>query len=106
MGQKNSFPDVEFCDSSDTANSIVAEVDVPKPLRPVWDASDTVILFDWDDTLCPTSWILSRHPRFPFAPPGPMTGEDWQQLAEVADLAEAVLVRASVQGTVAILTNA
>lgn len=35
-----------------------------------------------------------------------MTGEDWQQLAEVADLAEAVLVRASVQGTVAILTNA
>jgi len=67
--------------------------------------SETIIVFDWDDTLCPSSWIRDNRPSLSyFSPPPP---ED-RFLLPLRDLQQAVselLECAMKLGKVVIITN-
>lgn len=66
-----------------------------------------VILFDWDDTLCPTSWI-EECPQLRNAVQGqvPRTGEVWERLAEQATAVQQLVETAASLATVALVTLA
>jgi len=66
-----------------------------------------LILFDWDDTLCPTSWI-EECPQLRWAPEGqvPRHGEAWEQLTEQADAVKELVQTASSLASVALVTLA
>lgn len=74
-----------------------------------------LILFDWDDTLCPTSWI-EDHPELRRLLEGPITtvsnsprvksGESWESLAELARAVAQLVNTALAHGSVALVTLA
>mmetsp|Transcript_77132 Transcript_77132/g.145369 ORF Transcript_77132/g.145369 Transcript_77132/m.145369 type:complete len:339 (-) Transcript_77132:91-1107(-) len=75
---------------------------VPKAQRP--PKHQTVIIFDWDDTLLPSAWLLQQglHPSKPEMP-------SWEQRAQLKDLCRCVrrtLRHAKSYGTVVLVTNA
>jgi len=66
----------------------------------------TIILFDWDDTLCPSNWIRDNRPVTSFFKPAP-TDEKYQRpLRELQKEVEKVLILALKLGKVIIVTNA
>lgn len=66
----------------------------------------TIILFDWDDTLCPSNWIRENRPALSFFKPCP-TDEKYQRpLRELQKHVEATLRLALKMGKVIIVTNA
>jgi len=66
-----------------------------------------LILFDWDDTLCPTSW-MEEHPEVRQAFEGPVskTGAAWNQLATQAKAVMKLVTTAASLGSVALVTLA
>jgi len=71
-----------------------------KAISPVV-AQDTVVVFDWDDTVLPTSWLERVH-AFQGAALRP---EVQRQLAQLAQLCSQTLSMASHMGTVIFITN-
>jgi hypothetical protein len=66
----------------------------------------TIILFDWDDTLCPSNWIRENRPALSFFRPAP-TDEKYQgPLRELSKHVLATLNLAMKMGKVIIVTNA
>eukprot|EP00425_Heterocapsa_triquetra_P039364 CAMPEP_0195087744 /NCGR_PEP_ID=MMETSP0448-20130528/27502_1 /TAXON_ID=66468 /ORGANISM="Heterocapsa triquestra, Strain CCMP 448" /LENGTH=394 /DNA_ID=CAMNT_0040121337 /DNA_START=115 /DNA_END=1296 /DNA_ORIENTATION=+ len=67
-------------------------------------AEETVLIFDWDDTILPSSWVQRHGLRLDEA----SEVLDWQleQLAEVASVAAETLRIAKQFGTVVLVTNA
>lgn len=73
-------------------------------LMPEFEWEDSLIIFDWDDTLFPTTWLQELgfgagselHP----------TKEQWTQLCRLAEQAARTLDAAKRFGTVVIITNA
>jgi len=65
----------------------------------------TIILFDWDDTLCPSNWIRENRPTLSFFKPAP-TDEKFRPLRELQKHVEAVLKLSLKMGKVVIVTNA
>jgi len=67
-------------------------------------AEETVFIFDWDDTVLPSSWIQGQGLRLDEG----SSVNAWQreQLTEVATLAAETLRLAKQQGTVVLVTNA
>eukprot|EP00928_Gymnodinium_smaydae_P016198 TRINITY_DN16041_c0_g1_i1.p1 TRINITY_DN16041_c0_g1~~TRINITY_DN16041_c0_g1_i1.p1 ORF type:complete len:349 (+),score=64.33 TRINITY_DN16041_c0_g1_i1:57-1103(+) len=65
---------------------------------------ETLFVFDWDDTILPSSWLQRHGLRLDDA----SVVEDWQRdlLAEVADVAGETFRLAKQHGTVVLLTNA
>jgi len=66
----------------------------------------TVIIFDWDDTLCPSNWIRENRPALSFFKPCPADEKYQRPLRELQKHAEAVLKLALKLGKVIIVTNA
>jgi len=63
---------------------------------------DTVIVFDWDDTVLPTSWLQWIHA---VTGGGPLRPEVQQQVVDLCTIATATLDLAATMGTVVIITN-
>mmetsp|Transcript_79439 Transcript_79439/g.171667 ORF Transcript_79439/g.171667 Transcript_79439/m.171667 type:complete len:349 (-) Transcript_79439:395-1441(-) len=68
--------------------------------------SQTIILFDWDDTLCPSNWIRENRPALSFFKPAPNVEKFQRPLRELQAVDEQLLKFAMKLGTVIIVTNA
>jgi len=68
--------------------------------------NQTIILFDWDDTLCPSNWIRENRPALSFFRPAPTEERFQVPLLELQKQVEAVLKLALKMGKVLIVTNA
>lgn len=66
----------------------------------------TIILFDWDDTLCPSNWIRENRPALSFFKPAPSDEKYQRPLRELQKHVEATLRLAMKMGKVIIVTNA
>jgi len=66
----------------------------------------TLIIFDWDDTLCPSSWIRTNKRELSFFRPAPKTEKFQRPLRELQLHCEHVLKLAMTLGSVIIVTNA
>jgi hypothetical protein len=66
----------------------------------------TIIIFDWDDTLCPSSWIRENKRVLSFFKPAPNIERIQRPLRELQANCEALLKLAMKLGTVVIVTNA
>jgi len=66
----------------------------------------TVILFDWDDTLCPSNWIRENRPALSFFKPAPNEEKFQRPLKELQKHVLATLNLAMKMGKVIIVTNA
>lgn len=66
----------------------------------------TMIIFDWDDTLCPSSWIRENKRVLSFFRPAPNVEKIQKPLRELQANGEALLKLAMKLGTVIIVTNA
>jgi len=73
---------------------------VPEPVSPLLH-DETCIVFDWDDTILPTSWI-ERCNGFQG---GPLRPEVSRQLAHLCVVAAQTINMAACMGTVIIITN-
>lgn len=62
-----------------------------------------LIIFDWDDTLCPTTWLYDKDM---VAKSGPITREQYEWLHVMSVHIKSILSIASTYGHVMILTNA
>lgn len=68
------------------------------------DGSTTTIIFDWDDTLLPSSWLAAKGLRLDF--PATLPHDVVAELAEHEVSVCALLTKAMAHGTVVIITNA
>jgi len=66
----------------------------------------TLIIFDWDDTLCPSSWIRGNKRELSFFRPAPKAEKFQRPLQELSARCEQVLRLAMKLGSVIIVTNA
>jgi len=66
----------------------------------------TIILFDWDDTLCPSNWIRENRPALSFFKPAPSDEKFQRPLRELQQHVEATLKLSMKMGKVVIVTNA
>lgn len=66
----------------------------------------TIILFDWDDTLCPSNWIRENRPALSFFRAAPEDPKYQRPLKELQEHVEATLKLAMKMGKVVIVTNA
>jgi len=67
---------------------------------------NTIIIFDWDDTLCPSSWIRQNRRTLSFFRPAPPQEKYQRPLRELSRYVESVLKLAVKLGNVVIVTNA
>merc|ERR1740120_290153 len=51
----------------------------------------TIILFDWDDTLCPSNWIRENRPALSFFKPAPQEEKFQKPLRELSKIVDATL---------------
>jgi len=66
----------------------------------------TLIVFDWDDTLCPSHWIRSNRPALQYFSPCPNDPRYKKPLNELSEVVAHVLRLASEYGQIVIITNA
>jgi len=68
--------------------------------------SKSIIIFDWDDTLCPSSWIRDNRPSLSYFRPPPNESRFTKPLEELQTLVLKLLALAMTLGKVIIITNA
>ncbi|CAE8617377.1 unnamed protein product [Polarella glacialis] len=85
-----------------TIESMVSTGSQSEYFRP----DQTIIIFDWDDTLCPSSWIRANKRVLSFFKPAPNTEKFQRPLRELQAVGEQLLRFAMKLGTVIIVTNA
>lgn len=72
-----------------------------------WNSpSQTVIVFDWDDTLCPSTWISDQHPAVTYFRQPPNVPRFTKPLKELEAAVILLLECAMRLGKVIIITNA
>lgn len=70
------------------------------------DKSKTLIIFDWDDTLCPSSWISANRPRLSYFRTPPNDKRFVKPLDRLQNVVLQLLELATSMGKVVIITNA
>lgn len=85
-----------------TVESMVSTGSQAEFFRP----EQTIIIFDWDDTLCPSSWIRENKRVLSFFRPAPNIEKIQRPLRELQANCEMLLKLAMKLGTVIIVTNA
>merc|ERR1719282_940367 len=65
-------------------------------------ANQTLIIFDWDDTLCPSSWIRANKRELSFFRPAPKIEKFQRPLRELTAIVDNLLKLATKLGTVII----
>lgn len=74
---------------------------------PSWrDKSETIIIFDWDDTLCPSSWISANRPALSYFRTPPNEKCFVEPLDRLQNAVVQLLEVAETLGKVVIITNA
>merc|ERR1719329_1974413 len=86
----------------ETIESMVSTGSQAEYFRP----DQTIILFDWDDTLCPSNWIRENRPVLSFFKPAPSDERFQRPLLELQKHVEATLRLSLKLGKVVIVTNA
>lgn len=86
----------------ETIESMVSTGSQAEYFRP----DQTIILFDWDDTLCPSNWIRENRPVLSFFKPAPPDERFQRPLRELQKHVEATLRLSLKLGKVVIVTNA
>jgi hypothetical protein len=71
-----------------------------------FDPHQTIILFDWDDTLCPSTWIQKNRREFTAFRVGSQAAKHQRLLQDLQKQVEALLKSAMTMGKVIIVTNA
>jgi len=66
---------------------------------------DSAIFFDWDDTLCPSSWIRTNRPKLDYLAPCPKDAIYTEPLSQLSSLVCELLTIAADHGNVIIVTN-
>lgn len=94
MGDGSHFDEVAGTDGQDSSG---AQQEVSAALK-----QDTMIVFDWDDTILPTSWLLRIHA---LTADVPMRPEVARQMAALSVVASQTITLAQTMGTVIIITN-
>jgi hypothetical protein len=96
-----SDPSTEF--ASDASDSECSEDDCDGSFLAPFSVEDTFLIFDWDDTLLPTTWIEKQGLRLD----GPAPCEEQErQLQHMATRAKETLLAAKALGEVILVTNA
>ncbi|CAK9040901.1 unnamed protein product [Durusdinium trenchii] len=90
----------ERSDASREKDLESSETSVPRPSSAL--KQETCLVFDWDDTILPTSWLERIHA---LAGGGPLRPEVQRQLASLSSAAAQTLQLAASMGTVVIITN-
>lgn len=85
-----------------TVESIVSTGSQAEYFKP----EQTIILLDWDDTLCPSTWIRGNRGALSFFKPAPQIDKYQLPLRKLEANCEALLRSAMKLGTVIIVTNA
>lgn len=85
-----------------TIESMVSTGSQAEYFRP----EQTIIIFDWDDTLCPSSWIRANKKVLSFFKPAPTTEKYQKPLRELQAAVEVLLKMSMKLGTLVIVTNA
>jgi len=85
-----------------TVESIMSTGSQAENFRP----DQTIIMFDWDDALCPSNWIRENRPALSFFKPCPPDEKYQRPLRELQKHVEATLQLAMKMGKVIIVTNA
>jgi len=67
--------------------------------------SETIIVFDWDDTLCPSSWIRDNRPSLSYFSPPPPEDRFILPLRDLQKAVSELLECARKLGKVVIITN-
>jgi len=93
--------DLSDCEGSDGMSVDSDEEDADEAKFAV---ADTLLIFDWDDTVLPTTWIGAQ--GLGLAEESVPTKEQMAQLEKVAQHASATLTAAKRYGTLVIITNA
>lgn len=75
----------------------------PGPVKPGFTRAETLILFDWDDTLLPSSWLAARKLGLASRCPNP---EEQAYLDAISDRVCSLLLAAVRYGRVIVVTNA
>jgi hypothetical protein len=97
-----SDPSTEF--GSDGSASECSEDDCEQMFTNRFAAEDTFLIFDWDDTLLPTTWIEKQGLRLDEA--SVLSKEQELQLQYMTELAKQTLEAAKAHGEVILVTNA
>jgi len=98
-----SIPSTEF--ASDASDSERGESDSDWTSPPTFDAADTLLILDWDDTMLPTRWLESQGLSLDSA--SKQTVEQCEQLRTMAEHARRTLEEARAHAArVVLVTNA
>eukprot|EP00418_Pyrodinium_bahamense_P008609 CAMPEP_0179119608 /NCGR_PEP_ID=MMETSP0796-20121207/56315_1 /TAXON_ID=73915 /ORGANISM="Pyrodinium bahamense, Strain pbaha01" /LENGTH=315 /DNA_ID=CAMNT_0020818119 /DNA_START=89 /DNA_END=1034 /DNA_ORIENTATION=+ len=97
-----SVPSTEF--ASDASDSERGESDCDWGSSSTFDAEDTLVIFDWDDTMLPTRWLEAQ--GLSLDRTSEPTDEQRKQLWTLAEHARQTLQEAKAHGTVVLVTNA
>jgi hypothetical protein len=95
-----SYPSTDF--GSDGSDSEYSEDDCGTGFLGPFSMEDTFLIFDWDDTLLPTTWIEKQGLRLD----GPLSEDQELQLQRMAEHASRTLQTAKALGEVILVTNA
>jgi len=95
-------PEQEPVAQRSTVESVVSTGSQAEYFKP----EQTIILLDWDDTLCPSTWIRSNRGALSFFKPAPNIDKYQVPLRKLEANCEALLRSAMQLGTVIIVTNA
>lgn len=88
-------------DGRDKEHDISETLGLGRPASPSLKL-DTILVFDWDDTILPTSWLERIHA---LSAGGPLRPEVQRQIASLSSVAAQTLNLATSLGTVVIITN-
>lgn len=97
-----SIPSTEF--ASDVSDSERGESDCDWASSSTFDAADTLLILDWDDTMLPTRWLESQGLSLDSG--SKPSKEQLDQLQTMAEHARQTLNEAKSHGTVVLVTNA
>jgi hypothetical protein len=106
---KNASEDTLSVPSTDLeASELVSDWDSEEEegvcdLGEAFDSEDTLIIFDWDDTILPSHWLRAQGLELDGIRPSP---EQWEMLNRLAASATETLNAACCKGTVILVTNA
>lgn len=89
--------DLSTSDSMQSCASLVQEYTAP---------SQTLVIIDWDDTLCPSHWIRINRPRLEYFQPCPNDPKYLKPLETLSAAVCKLLRTAGTLGKVTIITNA
>jgi len=101
----SAMPSSDLCESTNNVDVTTSEDedDDSQALRP-FAVEETILIFDWDDTILPSAWVQSQGLRLDEE--SKVSVSQREELSKVANAASETLRAAKQHGTVVFVTNA